>query len=177
MGSLAKEEIKLFLQKLGERFHQPATVYLLGGSALCFWGNPRRTIAIDLTVDTEAIILPELFSAIETLADEIKVEQEIVPIEEFIPLPRGAGERHQWIGRFGSILVYSFDPYSIALSKLARGLETDIQDVIFLLQQDIISIRQLAEFVEEAMPLAWDYDIFPSDLRSHFDEIKRLYRQ
>jgi len=175
MGSLAKEEIQHFLQKLGERFRQPAKIYLLGGSALCFWGNPRRTVDIDLTVEAEPIILPELLSAIQILAGEIKLEHEIVPIEEFIPLPEGAGERHRFLGTFGNIIVYAFDPYSIALSKLARGFETDIQDVIFLLQHDIISIKQLAEFVEEALPFAWDFDIDPADLRSHFDDVKRLY--
>jgi hypothetical protein len=43
MGNLATSEIQGFLQRLGERYSHPATLYLLGGGALCFLGNPRRT--------------------------------------------------------------------------------------------------------------------------------------
>jgi hypothetical protein len=46
-------------------------------------------------------------------------------------LPDGAEQRHYKVGQYGSIEVYTYDPYSIALSKIARGFETDIQDVLF----------------------------------------------
>jgi len=37
MGNLATAEIQDFLQHLSEQYSSPATLYLLGGSALCFW--------------------------------------------------------------------------------------------------------------------------------------------
>ena len=44
MGSLATTEIETFLHRLGEHYPHPANLYLLGGSALCFLGSPRRTM-------------------------------------------------------------------------------------------------------------------------------------
>lgn len=170
MGSLATAEIQAFLRRLSDRYPHPATIYLLGGSALCFLGNPRRTVDIDYTVDPTAVAL---VAEIEALADEMRLELEAVPIEEFVPLPDGSAERHQWIGQFGALQVYVYDPYTIALSKLSRGFEADLQDVLFLLRKQIIALDELARYVEAALPQAWDFDINPADLRLYFDEVKR----
>jgi hypothetical protein len=89
-------------------------------------------------------------------------------------LPSNTTARHYSLEKFGSIEVFIYDPFSIALSKLARGFDTDIQDVLFLLQHDIIEIDTLAKFVEDIIPVAWDYDIDPNDLRTHFDVVKNL---
>jgi hypothetical protein len=130
MGSLATDDIEAFLHRLGDRYPYPATIYLLGGSALCFLGNPRRTVDIDYTVEPMATAL---VAEIESLANEMHLELEAVPIEEFVPLPAGSMDRHQWVGQFKELRVYVYDPYTIALSKLSRGFEADLQDVLFLL--------------------------------------------
>lgn len=174
MGNLATDEIKVFLQRLSERYPHPATLYLLGGSALCFLGNPRRTVDIDYTLDS---MVPALTEEIETLANEMRLELEAVPIEEFIPLPEGSSERHRWVGQFGVLQVYVYDPYTIALSKLSRGFETDLQDVLFLLKQQVIVLDELASHVKDALPQAWDFDVDPQDLRGYFAEVKRLFSQ
>jgi hypothetical protein len=170
MGSLATDEIEAFLHRLADRYPHPATLYLLGGSALCFLGNPRRTADIDYTMEPMAAAL---VTEIESLADEMRLELEAVPIEEFVPLPAGSVDRHQWIGQFGALRVYVYDPYTIALSKLSRGFEADLQDVLFLLRKEIIALDELARYVEAALPQAWDFDINPADLRLYFAEVKR----
>lgn len=170
MGSLATDEIKAFLRRLGDRYPHPATLYLLGGSALCFLGNPRRTADIDYTAEPMATAL---VTEIESLADEMRLELEAVPIEEFVPLPAGSADRHQWVGQFGELRVYVYDPYTIALSKLSRGFEADLQDVLFLLRKQVIVLDELTRYVEVALPQAWDFDINPADLRLYFDEVKR----
>jgi len=153
---LATEEIRDFLNELSQHFTQPVKIYLLGGSALCFLGNPRRTIDIDCIVDIKS---KDFESMIAKVARDLQLEVEIVPIHEFIPLPAETEKRHQIIGKYGNIEVYVFDPYSIALSKLARGFDTDVQDILFLLQQEIIELNLLAEFVENTLQVAWDFDI------------------
>ncbi|MFQ5615771.1 MAG: DUF6036 family nucleotidyltransferase [Anaerolineales bacterium] len=175
MGSIADGEIRAFLRKLGERYPKSATLYLLGGGALCLLGSPRRTVDIDYAVEAPAGQTEELVAMIETLANELRLEMEIVPIEEFIPLPAGAGARHQRVGQFGNLAVYIYDPYSIALSKVARGFEADLQDVLFLLRQGIINLDQLSQVAEAALPAAWDFDIDPADLRLYMSEIQRLF--
>lgn len=174
MGNLATDEIKAFLQSLGERYSRPATLYLLGGSALCFLGSPRRTVDIDYTIPSTFDPADELKKVINDLADELHLELEIVPIEEFIPLPKDSHKRHTFIEQFGNIIVYVFDPYSIALSKLSRGFETDLQDVLFLLHQNIINLDDLKYHVEAALPQAWDFNIDPADLQLYLDEVRRL---
>lgn len=174
MDSLTDHEIRQFLERLGSRYPQPATIYLLGGSALCFLGNPRRTADIDYTTPFSARSSTELEVMINKLAQEMHIELESVPIETFIPLPEGSEQRHYWIGQFGNLAVYLFDPYSIALSKLSRGFETDLQDVVFLVKQHIIELNTLEAFVQAALPQAWDFDVNPSELKQYFSQVKRL---
>ena len=61
------------------------------------------------------------------------------------------------------------------MSKLARGFESDVQDVLFLLQIGIIEIDVLTKFVEDSLPVAWDYDIHPFELRNHLEAVRNLY--
>ena len=96
----------------------------------------------------------ELAKAITSLTDELRLELEFVPIDEFVPLPNNSAQRHRPVGQFGSLTVYVYDPYTIALSKLARGFETDLQDVVFLLREEIIGMADLSNYVEAALPLA-----------------------
>ncbi len=138
-------------------------LFLIGGGALCLLGNPRRTMDIDFSL-TISETTQALFGAMMTVADNMRIELEVITIEDFMPVPADASLRHQFIGQFGPIEVYIFDPYTIALSKLARGLETDIQDVLFLLENELIELEQLVILVEEAIPIAWEYDVDPDDL-------------
>jgi hypothetical protein len=101
------------------------------------------------------------------------LELEIIPISIFIPIPDGAQLRHRLIERIGSISIFAFDPYTISISKLARGFEADLQDVLYVLRNDIIELNQLNEFVEQTIPVAWDYDIDPAEMRNYFAEVKR----
>jgi hypothetical protein len=101
VGNLATSEIQELLQRLGERYPHPATLYLLGGGALCFLGNPRRTVDIDYTLDVsgrEEAQSAQLEAVIAALADEMHLELEAIPIDEFVPLPEGAHARHRFIG-------------------------------------------------------------------------------
>jgi coenzyme F420-reducing hydrogenase gamma subunit len=88
---------------------------------LALLGGLRPTLDIDYDVKGTPEDMAELQKVIEKLAAEQKLELEYVPIEEFIPLPESARSRHRLIGRFGELAVYVYDPYSIALSKVARG--------------------------------------------------------
>jgi hypothetical protein len=174
VGNVAAEEIRVFLQRLSERYPQPAALFLLGGGALCLLGNPRRTINVDYAITTPLENAGDFVQAIQALAEEMRIEMEIVAIEEFIPLPPGAEKRHIHIDQFGNLAVYIYDPYTIALSKLARGFEADLQDVLFLLQQGFVTLDSLSRVVEYALPHAWNFDVDPDELRTHFDEVRRL---
>ena len=85
-------------------------------------------------------------------------------MDEFIPIPAKAEERHRFIGRYGNVSVHIFDPCSIALSKLDRGFEADIEDVVFLIQRGLISLPQLEEVVQAALPHARKFDMNTREL-------------
>ncbi len=177
MGSLTTSEIKQFLHRLSERYPNSAKLYLLGGGALCFLGSPRRTVDIDYTLSHLQTDSETLTVTIEALAQEMRLELEAVPIEEFVPLPTDSKQRHQQVAKFGKLIVYVYDPYTIALSKLARGFESDLQDVLFLLRQRIITLDKLARYVDDTLPQAWDFEIDPAELRLYFTEIKRQFER
>lgn len=134
-------QITEFLDVVGSRVTTPAVLVLLGGGALSLLGNSRPTLDLDFEGEEKAA--DELRMLMEKVALELQVEIDAVPFQRFIPIPTGANERHVSIGRFGNLQVLVFDPYSIALSKLDRGFESDIEDIVFLLRRGHIDFAQL----------------------------------
>ena len=50
------------------------------------------------------------------------------------------------------ILVFHFDFYSVALSKIHRGNEKDFVDVIQMVTQGVIELPQLRQYYSEVLP-------------------------
>ena len=176
MAEITDQTIELFLTRLGQTYQNAGVLYILGGGALCLLGSPRRTEDIDYTFPKTAAPPKDLEAVIQRLADDMSLDLEMVPIDEFIPLPIDADKRHQSIGRYGNLKVYTYDPYSIALSKVARGFDTDLEDVLFMLNQGLISMEKLEEFVAAALPEAWGYDIDPKEMKRYFTELQRMFK-
>ncbi|NUM44628.1 MAG: nucleotidyl transferase AbiEii/AbiGii toxin family protein [Anaerolineales bacterium] len=167
-------EIRSILHLIGARVPPGSQLVLLGGSALALLGSPRPTIDIDFIGDD---LKPSAFhQTILQIARELKVHVEAVPLERFIPLPNGNEERLIHIGPFGNLDVFVADPYSIALSKLDRGADTDFDDVVFLIQNHHIQLGELERILKETLPLAHQFDFHP-DIRKHLIELKNRLRQ
>lgn len=175
MESISGRTLAAFFEQLGKRYSAPADVYLLGGSALLLLGGPRETIDIDYLYSTSSGEEQFFKDQVEKIALEMKLDLEFVPIGEFIPLPEGAFERRKLVLRSGQIDVYIFDLYSIALSKIARGFESDFEDVLFLLEQKMIDFSQLEQYFEQILPLSGQADIIPSEFEAYFEELRRKW--
>lgn len=173
MNTITADDIRTFLKKLGERYPHSGTLYLLGGGAICLLGNPRPTVDLDYAADFSSTDA-QLREAMQAVAKEMDLDLEDVTFKEFIPLPNGANQRHRRIGQFGQLEVYVFDPYSIALSKVARGFETDMEDVVFLLQRKLIAFKELEPMVLAALPRAQDYDINPREFRQNWETLRKM---
>src|SRR5262245_59775911 len=106
---------------MGERVPPASQLILIGGSALALLGSPRLTIDIDFVGDD--VHPNKLHRTIMQVAKELKIHAEPVPLEQLVPVPPGGEGRNIRIGQFGNLEVYVADPYSIALSKLDRGLD------------------------------------------------------
>lgn len=68
----------------------------------------------------------------EAFADTQQIIMEAVPIDHFIPLPEGYADRHILYKRYDYLEVYIFDPYAIAISKIDRGFDSDIDDNLII---------------------------------------------
>lgn len=162
-------EIQIVLQNMGERVPPTSSLVLVGGGALALLGSPRPTVDIDFIGDD---IHPNtLHQSIMQIAREMKIHVEPVPIERFIPLPEGSEDRKIWIGRFGNLEVFVADPYSIALSKLDRGFDTDLDDIVFLIQHNHIALKELEDMTLKALTQAGKFDFNP-EINNHLQELK-----
>ena len=89
-------------------------------------------------------------------------------------MPENADKRAILVGEFDNLTVYIFDPYTIALSKLERGFDTDIEGILFLIQQNLIEIEQLAIFTEKAISRAYEFNLDSQAMRRHLQVIRQL---
>jgi hypothetical protein len=103
----------------------------------------------------------------------LRLDLEEVPLVEFIPLPTRARERRRLVGRFGQIEIYIFDLYSIALSKIASGFESDLEDVVFMLREGLIEFGELERHFGEVLPQSPQADIIPAEFQAYFEEVRR----
>ena len=173
MEPITTANLRTFFQSLSERYSGSATVYLLGGSALCLLGSPRATMDVDYTFEVAPEDVDRFRTTVAELASEMRMDLEDIPFEEFVPIPAGAHERRLEVWRFGQIDVYVFDLYSIALSKIARGFEADLDDVVFMPRERLIEFDELERFFKQALPLAPTTDIIPHEFQEYFDELCR----
>ena len=157
--------IESVLLELGQRIETPTKLFLIGGSALALLGNPRLTIDIDFIGDD--IAPSKAHKTLMQIASELKVYIEPVALERFIPLPEGSRERSIRIGSFGNLEIYVADPYSIALSKIERGFDTDIDDILFLIQHGYVEFEMLKQITEVTLTRAREFDIDRGEMLAH----------
>jgi hypothetical protein len=174
--AITSRSLEAFLQRLGERSPCTGAFYLLGGSALSVLGNPRTTADVDYVFEPEVGSLEQFQATVGELAAEMHLDVEAVPLDEFIPLPPQAHERRRLVGRYGRVDVYLFDLYSIALSKISRGFEADLDDVMFLLREHLIEFGELEAHFNAILPDAAKADILLAEFRGYFEEVRRRIR-
>ncbi len=102
MEPINQQTLTEFLTRLGERYTDQATLYLLGGCALLLLGNLRQTMDIDYTTDLNSQQQQSLETIMNELAAQYRIVVDAVPIAEFVPLPPGAEARRHFIGRFAA---------------------------------------------------------------------------
>jgi len=163
-------QIQSILQTMGERIPMPSRLILIGGGALALLGSPRLTIDLDFISDD--LSPSPLDKAIMQVAKDLNIYAEPVPLERFIPLPAGSSDRSIFIGKFGNLEVYVADPYSIALSKLERGFDTDLEDIVFLVQRGFIEMAELEKILEKSMPRAREFDINATEMLAHLQTVR-----
>lgn len=172
MENLTRGKLEAFLAELGLRYPKTAQLHLIGGSALILLGSPRPTLDVDYVGDD--LQKDEFQRIIDEVAREMHIEVDAVPIEGFIPLSADAQERNLEVGRFGNLHVYVFDPYAIALSKIDRGFDTDIEDIVFLIRRGDVDLHKLELLVYAALEQAGEFGFDPKSMFDHLDTLRSL---
>lgn len=172
-------QIEHFLKNLGRTFHKPGRIYLVGGAAMVHMGL-RSDFTEDIDVDVRATDEDELIESIRRLKDTLQVNVEFASPGDFIPLPKGWESHAKYVGRYGSIDVFYFDFYSIALSKIQRGHTRDIKDVRLLLEQGVITLPELDAAYNEILPQVGKRPyskLDPQQFAAHYVAVRQLLEQ
>jgi hypothetical protein len=149
--NVGKSQIDDFLRNLSRAFRKQGRLYLVGGAALVHLGVRSGTTQ-DIDIEIRATNEDEMSEAIRRLKDSMRINVEFASPADFIPVPAQWETNAKYVGRYGSIDVFYFDFYSIALSKIERGSATDINDVKLLVQQGIIDLQELDNAYNEVLP-------------------------
>jgi hypothetical protein len=169
-----KPRIDDFLRRLGET-HRAGRVFLVGGWALVYQGLRARTLDVDITI--EADDADALMQGIRRLKDELQINVELTSPADFVPLPPGWHDRSRRGGRYDALDVYCFDFYSIALSKIVRANQRDVDDIVLLAQHGLIEVTALDGVVRDALPQLGTghyFNIDPALVEANYAAIRQL---
>jgi hypothetical protein len=149
---------------------------LIGGTTLVFEALRSQTLDIDIALEVPPPDHADLIRAIRVLKDELSVNVEEAGPGDFIPLPAGYQDRHVFVGRFGSLDVFHFDLYSVALSKIERGRDQDFADVLILLSTGRLQWERLKAFFEEILPRMGEHSLRqdPLEFQENFRTLETM---
>ena len=146
-----RDSIELCLQRLGRRFTRPGRLYLVGGATMVFEGFRDQTLDIDISFEVDDKDHRDFVAAVRDLKEQLSLNIVEASPSDFIPVPAGYRERSPYIGRYGRLEVFHFYLYSLALSKIERGTESDFEDALILLRSGRIDMPVLSQYFEEIM--------------------------
>ena len=144
--------LRKFLEALGSSFHHPARLFLSGGEGLVWRGLRGYTKDVDISFVVDDRWHGEWIRTIRDLILKTDTSVEEASPADFIPLPPGAADRAQFVERFGSVDVFLYDIYSVALSKLSRGRTQDLDDVRSLLAKGLVDPAELRRLFDAILP-------------------------
>jgi uncharacterized nucleotidyltransferase DUF6036 len=149
---VTRERIEELLRALAARFRHPARLHLARGDGLVWRGLRGFTRDIDIAYDVDPKHDAAWIRVVRELKEALEVNIEQANPGDSIPLPPGSAERAESVGRYGQVEVFLFDPYAVALSKLARGHDQDIEDVRSLLRKRVIAADALRRHFDAILP-------------------------
>jgi hypothetical protein len=142
-----------------------------------FEGFRQQTIDVDVAIEVSAENHSELIQVLREIRNRQGINIEEISPADFIPLPTGYENRHEFIGRFGQVDAFHFDWYSTALSKVERGRQQDLADVVAILQNSRIEWDKLAGMYREILPRMGQASLKqdPQEFALNFAELETLW--
>ncbi len=171
-----RDRIERFLSELGRLYRGTGRLYLVGGTMMVLRGFRLQTQDVDYTAQIAANDEQDLTQAIVALKQRLDLNVEEASPGHFIPLPSGWEDRSPFVGRYGNLDVFTFDPVSTCLSKIARGTGPDVEDVLALLGAGLVQREQLVAAFQEIVPRLprESVRVDEADFRRKFDALIAL---
>ena len=135
------------LSRLGQAAKTSTRLYLVGGATAVLHGWRASTIDVDLTLEPES---REVYEAIPKLKIALDLNIELASPAHFVPELPGWRDRCLYIGTFGKLVAYHYDPYGQALAKIERSHEQDRADIRSLIGSGLVEPKKLLELFERA---------------------------
>lgn len=132
--------LERFLRELGRVTRRPGRLYLTGGATAVREGWRESTIDIDVRFEPED---DDVMRHLPALKERLQVSVELASPPLFIPEVPGWRDRSLYVGRYGALDVFHFDPYSQALAKIERGLDHDLSDVEAMIGRGLVEPHRL----------------------------------
>jgi hypothetical protein len=155
----------------------PGRVYFTGGATVIGRGLRQTTNDIDLSFDPEPRQAGE---TLRELKERLDINLELARPSDFIPELPGWEQRSLFIGRFGEVDFFDYDPYSQLLAKIERGHQQDLADARALVAEGLVDPSQLrALFLQvrerlltDSAYVAVDPDAFEEKLRDFLHSLE-----
>ncbi|MBI3741676.1 MAG: hypothetical protein HY257_07975 [Chloroflexi bacterium] len=140
-------------------------------------GFREQSLDVDVSFEVDDADHGKFVQTIRELKDELIINVEEVSPADFIPLPSGARDRAVFIGRYGSLDIFHFDFYSTALSKIARGTQEDLDDVLTLMRAGRIEHNRLEKYFAEIKPRVASESLKqdPQEFERNFQTLRQLW--
>lgn len=142
-----QDYVKPYIDKI-ERFaksrDEPIELLLIGGLALSLYGLPRYTIDIDAEIKCSS---ETYFEFLEYMKDEGTAFNISDNISGWgiVPLPSGYQDRSKTIYSSDYLTIKVLEPVDFVFSKLMRGTEEDLRDIMDVIRKFNITKDSLAE--------------------------------
>ena len=161
--------IQRFMRAIGDEALGETRVYFTGGATAVLYGWRASTVDVDIKLVPER---DELFRAIPTLKEQLRLNVELASPADFIPVRSDWEGRSPFIAREGRVSFHHFDLCAQALAKIERGHALDVADVRELLRSGLVEHTQLADYFEAIAPNLYRYPaVDPSSFRASLERV------
>lgn len=123
---------------------EPIELLLIGGLAMGFYGSPRYTIDIDAEIRCGNEIYFEFLEYLKKEGFAFNIGDNISGWD-IVPLPSDYKERAKTVYSGDYLTVKILDPIDFVFSKLMRGTEEDLRDILDVIQRFNITKDALCE--------------------------------
>ena len=159
-STIDPQKIEQLMSVLGKEARGSGSVYFTGGASALLIGWRSSTVNIDIRLDPEP---PGIFQAIAKIKRDLNINIELASPQDFLPPLPGWRDRSIFIGKKGQISFYHYDFTAQALSKLSRGYNRDIRDVLAMYKQNLFSLEELGTAFEAIEPELIRFPALDSD--------------